>query len=110
MYATGQYVRQNDGYSSKVFARSCDLGYTGGCVNAGVQFIQFGIPYDNPEKIMVGVGDACEAGIGRACFLQGTALKNGRGLKQDTNAATQFLARACELGFKPACMLAQQKN
>jgi TPR repeat protein len=51
------------------------------------------------------VAAAAADGDGECCFLLAWMHATGRGVAVDADAAARWLARACELGFAPACEL-----
>jgi hypothetical protein len=81
--------------AGKAFARSCDSGNTGACMELG-SFTSSG-----GTRVL---DDAC--GSGRdpaACYVSGTVYATGRGVAPDQQKSLADLRKACDAGFPRAC-------
>lgn len=73
----------------RVSASDCDSGDRQACEDLG--------------KASEFLRQACEDGHGEGCWLLAKNEDAGRGLARDRAGARRHAARACDLGFQPAC-------
>jgi TPR repeat protein len=106
IYTEGKLAKKNPAIAIRFFARACDLGYEGGCQNAGIQILFYGAPASaaNAAQIMDHLEMDSDRGTnGLSCYLVGFAYDTGRGRAPDKIKARVFYARGAALGDLGAC-------
>lgn len=84
--------------------KECDGGNGAGCYKMGVL-------YDNArdraaqdgKKAAELYAKACDIGSGGGCYNLGNLYAQGRGVKEDANAAEKYLKKACKMEPELAC-------
>jgi hypothetical protein len=106
IYIEGRMVKKNPAAAIRLFTRSCELGYEGGCENAGIQILFYGAPASAADVAQVldhleTVG--LRATNGLASYLVGFAYDSGHGRPLDKPKARTFYATGAALGELGAC-------
>ena len=84
--------------------KGCDDGNRASCYELGVLYdnAREGAAQDY-QKAAELYSKACELGNGGGCYNLGNLYAQGRGVKEDTNAAEKYLKKACEMEPELAC-------
>ena len=77
----------------------------------GASYYELGVLYDNAlngaaqdyQKATKLYSKACKLGNSAGCSNLGFAYANGRGVKEDANAAEKYLKKACDMEPELAC-------
>ena len=77
----------------------------------GTSCYELGVLYDNARegaaqdyaKASEFYAKACDMGNGGGCYNLGNLYAQGRGVKEDANAAEKYLKKACEMEPELAC-------
>lgn len=77
----------------------------------GASYYELGVLYDNAregaaqdyQKAAELYSKACELGNGGGCYNLGNLYGQGQGVKKDTNAAENYLKKACDMESELAC-------
>jgi TPR repeat protein len=92
--------------AARVFDRACELGSQSGCANLAIHQL-FHDPHGTlPPALVERLERLCAANDGRACYLQGFALEQGRGFPRDPLGALEHYTRACAARWKDGCSAA----
>jgi hypothetical protein len=106
IYVEGKLAKKDPAAALRFFASACDLGYEGGCENAGIQILFHGVPASDAEAahIFDHLEKESDRGTnGLCCYLAGCAYDTGRGRKLDKVKARAFYARGAALGDLGSC-------
>jgi len=61
---------------------------------------------EDDKCFLFGLQSACKLGDSKACWVMGWTYRRGaRGVRSDAATASEYFARACEGGYRPACGL-----
>lgn len=84
--------------------KECDDGNGASCYELGVLYdnAREGAAQDY-QKAAELYSKACELGSGGGCYNLGNLYAQGRGVKEDANAAEKYLKKACEMEPELAC-------
>ncbi|XP_015923248.1 cytochrome c oxidase assembly factor 7 homolog [Parasteatoda tepidariorum] len=113
----GKGCEANNHVSYDYYKKSCDLGYSNGCLNTGVMLSspekdpQTGEPFIKTDYVtaLTYLEKACTAKVATACFLaSGLYIKGAEGVPQDKVKASQLAKDACDGGNIYACMNVSQ--
>jgi len=85
------------------YKKGCELSDWPSCANLGTMYSQgTGVPQDGALALKY-LGAACDKDDPRGCGILGVVLAQGKVVAKDLEQARTKLAKACRLGFAPAC-------
>jgi TPR repeat protein len=111
-YMNGSGVSKDTTQASSFYGKACDNGDEEGCVRAcdtlndAVRCLRVAVLSDqgakDPKRAAVYLHKACDNGHPLGCKFLGERYRDGNGVKQDADLATEFLRRADAL-LRTAC-------
>jgi TPR repeat protein len=101
VYREGRGVPKDLGRRTDALKKACDLGWQPACVNYANATRRDGP--QQAEQSAALTEQACQSGIGLACFNTAELYRTGAGVPQDRDRALAFYRKACDSGYDDGC-------
>lgn len=90
--------------AARLWAKSCDGGYVGGCANLVFMYENArGVDRDEARAVSL-FRQGCDGGNSVGCYNLGVMHRLGRGVEADLDRTRSFYQRACDLGDDDGCV------